>query len=109
MLIIEALYYNVVLTTGPANFLSGLYLGFCVVYVLHRTGGGVRDTRAWRMAVYGYFVVVLCVAVKMIWLLFLLGVWSDYGAMVCSKSQSVRLTVDEALVSEHEWMQELLE
>ena len=45
----------------------------------------------------------------MVWLLFLTGVWSDYGAMVCSKSQSVKIIVDQDLVNEFEWVGDLLE
>ena len=51
----------------------------------------------------------ICVAAKVVWLLFLNGIWSNYGTMVCAKSQSVQITVDEGLVSEHEWVGDLLE
>ena len=86
LLAIEAFYYNVVFTTGPAPFLVLLYLFWCVIFVLHRTGEGIRDSYSWRIGLFRSFVVVICILVKIFWLLFMLGIWADYGAMICSKS-----------------------
>ena len=86
LLTIEAFYYKVFFSTGPATFLVLLYAGWCVAFVLHRTGDGIRDSYSWRIGVFHSFVVIICILVKIFWLLFMLQLWSDYGAMVCSKS-----------------------
>ena len=81
-----------------------------MLQLAHRIGE--RDSYLWRKTVFLYFVAGICVAAKIIWLLFLNGVWSNYGSMVCAKSSSVHIEVDEhfeQLVSEHEWMGDLLE
>ena len=102
LLAIEAFYYNVVFTSEPLIFIVLLYLSWCVVFAVHRTGDGVvRDSEFWRISLFRSWVVLICVLVKVFWLLFMLGIWSDYGAMICSKSTKVDMwPLDESLIDE---------
>ena len=107
---IEAFYYGVAFTLGPASFLVLLYLGYITLHIMHRFGGEERDSHKWRRTILLYFVIAICGVAKLIWLLFLNGVWSDYGTMVCAKSQSVEISaIEESLIFDYEWFSDIVE
>ena len=107
---IETFYYGVALTLGPASFLVVIYAGFCTMQLIHRFGGEERDSHMWRRAIFLYFAIAICFVAKLIWVLFLNGVWSDYGTMVCAKSQSVEISaLDESLIFDYEWFSDIVE
>ena len=110
LLTIEALYYNVVLTTGPTIFLVLIYGSWSAYFVTHRTGNGItRDSQAWRTKLFYSYVIMIVILVKVIWALFMLQIWSDYGAVICSKSQSVDLgVITEEYSTEIPWVSDLI-
>ena len=73
LLTIEALYYNVVLTTGPTIFLVLIYGSWSAYFVTHRTGNGItRDSHAWRTKLFYSYVIMIVILAKVIWALFML-------------------------------------
>ena len=78
--------------------------------MIHRTGNGIiRDSHAWRTNLFNSYVILIVILVKVIWALFMLKIWSDYGAMICSKSQSVDLgVITEEYSTEIPWVSDLI-
>ena len=78
--------------------------------MIHRTGNGlIRDSYEWRVALFNSYVIFIVVLAKVVWALFMLKIWSDYGAMICSKSQSVDLgSIIKENDTEIPWVSDLI-